>query len=671
MSLVADEVRRLDIQLDKFQFHTLESVAAPSEKDGADSHIGTAEDGDASHGALFPPKEVKGLKTIVRALSTTSTSQPLLRGSRLLDLLRQARTFQSKIITDSAEHREDGFNETDLEWMVVAKATVQTFGLVMDTMLQQTLPLSDGIWYWDEVLGSYPNIGLYTIQTSPIRLWERSMGVYQKLREKVASRPDIRAATVSVRWRTFYGMVQNIVQERSVADAKSKILSPFAMCRSEARRKRRGLVNMREMNASAIGLLMEESLSFEFAEDLGTRHGSHSPGGEEWRNTVSKSVLLMETVLKNVTSVESGIAEFEDTVFANIENDIEIVQTRLQDDKAINRPALVIERLIQILEGNLPEQLALSREQSRAYDRPSRLIRYWIPMTGLFFSLSTILRMLTNRRAEILTWIQDFGATTIDFWSNWVIDPTRRLIRTIRHDEQSEVAVLSKRSLDSDRSSLERMVVDFAVDRPGPGESVPSQAEIESLRLRVKEGDLTPVLKAYERDLRQPLVGTLRGDLIRTLLIQIQKTKVDVEIAMKAIDALLKSQELVFGFVGLTPGILVSYYVLSWVGSIFGSRKGLQQGKKKGDMIRALRNVDRVLTSSSSTTSNGILSYKDHGLLICEVHVLRQRAVRVLPGVVYHEFQEDINDLMDIRTGVEKQLRVVERIRWAYGKWLR
>ena len=66
---------------------------------------------------------------------------------------------------------------------------------------------------------------------------------------------------------------------------------------------------------------------------------------------------------------------------------------------------------------------------------------------------------------------------------------------------------------------------------------------------QVREGDLTPVLKAYERDLRKPFMGTVRGDLVRALLIQIQKTKVDVEIAMGGIDALLKSQELVFGFV--------------------------------------------------------------------------------------------------------------------------
>ena len=66
-----------------------------------------------------------------------------------------------------------------------------------------------------------------------------------------------------------------------------------------------------------------------------------------------------------------------------------------------------------------------------------------------------------------------------------------------------------------------------------------------------------------------------------------------------------------------------------------------------------------------------MLSYKEHGLLLCEVHVLRQRARVVLPGEINTEFLEDIKDLVDLRTGVERQVRVVDRIRWAYTKWLR
>ena len=106
---------------------------------------------------------------------------------------------------------------------------------------------------------------------------------------------------------------------------------------------------------------------------------------------------------------------------------------------------------------------------------------------------------------------------------------------------------MSKNSLVADRASLERMVIDFVRDRPDPSQSTFTAEDTAAISNAVKEGDLTPVLKAYERDLRAPFSGTVRGDLVRALLIQIQKTKVDVEVAISGIDSLLKSQELVFG----------------------------------------------------------------------------------------------------------------------------
>lgn len=137
---------------------------------------------------------------------------------------------------------------------------------------------------------------------------------------------------------------------------------------------------------------------------------------------------------------------------------------------------------------------------------------------------------------------------------------------------------------------------------------------------------------------------------------------------------------------GLTPGVLVCLGVSRWFNGVVKGRRGGIKGKKQGQMIRVLRqgpqdsvqcpfpnwpcrNIDRIL-SASTPSNNGVLSYKEHGLLLCEVHVLRQRARRVLPGEIHAEFLEEINDLVDIRTGVDRQLRVVDRIRWAYGKWL-
>ncbi|KAI6861670.1 hypothetical protein KC318_g20597 [Hortaea werneckii] len=163
-------------------------------------------------------------------------------------------------------------------------------------------------------------------------------------------------------------------------------------------------------------------------------------------------------------------------------------------------------------------------------------------------------------------------------------------------------------------------------------------------------------------------MGSLRGNLIRALLIQIQKTKVDVEVAMGGIDSLLKSQELVFGFVGLTPGILVTYFALHYLSSSLTEKRG-SKARKQGKMLRQLRNIDRILTNSHPT-EYGELFYKDQGLLLCEVHVLRQAAEKAMPSQIFKEFSEDAEDLCDVRIGAERQQQTAARIRWAYAKYL-
>ncbi len=55
-------------------------------------------------------------------------------------------------------------------------------------------------------------------------------------------------------------------------------------------------------------------------------------------------------------------------------------------------------------------------------------------------------------------------------------------------------------------------------------------AQLQELSQKVHQGDLTPVLKLYEQDIKSPLSSVMRGNLVRSLLIQIQKTKVSAPI---------------------------------------------------------------------------------------------------------------------------------------------
>ncbi|KAL8809101.1 MAG: hypothetical protein Q9200_003722 [Gallowayella weberi] len=671
MSFVLDQVRRIDLQLDRLhwsKYATTQSSCAPSS-----ASVTTPSDDDLLDSV---PDDVRigNLQAAIKQLSVTSTRKAPLTAETILSALRHAPTLPVPSSTqDQGDIRMPHQVEHDLEWLLASKAIAQTHGLIINLLLEQTLPLGWNIWYWDEILTSSSCLVLYSVQTSPARIWQWGKTIYRDARRKLRSVESLQSTdhgegiSISRSWSRFYAIVKDSIRDRSLVETQARVLSPLMLYRAEVRSKQKSLRKLREMSACGLGVLVDEGMNLEL--DDGNLHRIKSDK-DEWKTIVSRSVSLMETVLHNLTALDLGIHDFEDTVFTSVEDDTELSQVNAADDESHQSPALIVNRLQLVLEVHLPNHIANSKHMVKEYGRPSRIVRYWLLATALLLSSSTLLRIAVTRRAQLVTWIRDLGTTTMDFWYNWVLEPIRKLIGTIRHDKDSEIAIMSKESLEGDRASLERMVVDFAMDNPNTTNgTLLNEAELAGIRAKVREGDLTPVLLAYEKDLRKPFVGTLRGDLIRALLIQIQKTKVDVEIAVGGIDALLKSQELVFGFVGLTPGVLVCLGLFRWLGGVVGGRKGRRQQKSGGQRTRLLRNIDRIL-SASAPSGNGMLSYKDHGMLLCEVHVLRQSAGSVMPREIYAEFLEEINDLIELRTGIERQIRVVDRIRWAYAKWM-
>lgn len=550
----------MDGQLDRLQL-----AKQPSIPSSPELHSASDDAQNHSSASRVGPDLTRTLKlqAAIKTLSTASSSRALLPSQAILTTLETAKALEGSA-SNSVEHDEYSAQERELEWLLVSKAATQTYGLILNVLLEQTLPLSNDIGYWNEILGSYRYTGLYTIQTSPLRLWSWVNDIYNDAWQRLGS---IRSAsgqevqeqwTMSDRWRQFYGLVKDSVRDRSLADMQSRFLSPLTMSRMEARSKRKRLKNLREMSATGLGILMDEGMVFDVDDESSVSSRGRSTSQEEWRSVVARSTSLMEAVLGNITVLEFGTRELEETVFTNIDDDSRSMQHDSEDESASQAMRLRV-RLQNILQVHIPAHIAASTGLIRQYGRPSALVRYWLPGMALFLSSSTMLRVIVNRKAEIITWIQEFGDTTIDFWNNWVLEPLKKVIGTIRHDEDSEIAIMSKESLQGDRASLERMVVGFAIDNANTSSGARlTDAEVADVRAKVREGDLTPVLRAYERDLRRPFVGTIKGDLIRALLIQIQKTKVDVEVAVGGIDNLLRSQELVFGYF-CTGQLLLEY----------------------------------------------------------------------------------------------------------------
>jgi nuclear control of ATPase protein 2 len=94
----------------------------------------------------------------------------------------------------------------------------------------------------------------------------------------------------------------------------------------------------------------------------------------------------------------------------------------------------------------------------------------------------------------------------------------------------------------------------------------------------------------------------------------------------------------------------------------------MRRGKKARRTVRVLRKIDKILSDATPSPTN-VISYKDHGLLVCEVHVLRRLAHGALPSDIEKDFIEDADELANLR-GINVQMKALDRIRWAYAEWL-
>ncbi|KAL4915143.1 ATP synthase regulation protein NCA2-domain-containing protein [Aspergillus aurantiobrunneus] len=615
-------------------------------------------------GKIYHPIECwTTLGNVIGQLSMDSKNNRTLHSSKLVNVLTNS-LEELRTATDASLESDLVFSHhlSNLSWLVSAKASIQTLASVLQVFSENVHSLNEEIQYWEDIQEFDWRVGLYALQTSPFVIWQRCMESDRNHNDDTPckrAKDDIAAATSnSNTWLRFYQLVQRYISP-GLCSFRVGLFSSLSESKLEIQRNKRKLRSMRDFNASAVGLLIEKCLSFE-ADIPHTADGSSGFISDPLSRQARANTCLLKSILRN-DGDKNEIFEHANNIVGTGDN---VSWKAHSAGIGALDPDGILRELIYILTDLLPRYKHASGGCIVEFGRPSAAVRYWLPFSLAFISTTTLLKIARDVGPVLIKSISDFGAIALDFWKNWVVDPTWNLVRTIRHDERSEIALMSKNSLEADRASLERMVVDFVLDR---GEYNHPTLSIDTIASRVREGDLTPVLRAYEKDLRSPFVGTFRGDLVRALMIQIQKTKVDVEVAMSGIDTLLKSQELVFGFVGLTPGLLISYASMRWFFGLLGNRKGFRSSQRQDNLRHALWRIHRII-STSSPMEGGRLTYRNHGLLVCNVEVLLRKAQTMLKGEDLRTFKEDSSDLIN-ENRANKQLQIVERMAWAYLKW--
>ncbi|PWN30618.1 NCA2-domain-containing protein [Jaminaea rosea] len=538
----------------------------------------------------------------------------------------------------------------------LSRITLAVYALALDDLFHEADRLQDATWYWSNIEESTWSALSYLVQTLPSRLVLLARESYRILCETTSSAssgpPRINrqtvAATVAQLRKTpdvVVGALWPHSVDASSADSdavtassgpgssrgskalagpllllrRAKRLSPLSLTVHEAASKRALLDERRDAVAQQLGALTLTALALPSAN--GKEPKSEAAAQEECEKLISK---LQETLQLS--------SQDEDRLRRS---------PRLQAQKTPQQASLQTLLDVAAADGRPQHQRSATSAAPLGLSPPSRLSLIW-PRLVLYPTLLLITLRLASQNRDALSQALGDGRETLEgFVRNWLIQPVSELLDTIRGGDAAgdeTTSIVTKEGRKADLESLERMVTQYALDK---GHLSPEDmARRESLRAKVREGDLDVVMLAYEDQLKTPLKSLAGGSLPRLLLIQVQKAKYDLAVAMGGIDHLLKSQALLFGAVGIAPAMGIV-----WAGVKAGqwllrgrTSAGAQRGNTAREKQRAwasMRCVDRMLTAGAKAGEEGesaAAAAKEYGNALLELAALRKAGSSVLVG---------------------------------------
>ncbi|PCH40219.1 NCA2-domain-containing protein [Wolfiporia cocos MD-104 SS10] len=568
--------------------------------------------------------------------------------------------------TSGSAHGRDAEKET-LRRAVVARATVALYGRALQVYLEEARVIENELEWWMEIERSAANVALYLLQTLPNRLLSLAQTILDALRtQHLPLRPSVltpsslqslfpsrgafRPHTLTVALfphlrdqpYTFAFLLPSSSQPRTskinacLSALPRLALLPLELARGECAYKRETLAKLRDERAEALGMLagMRDELA----------------GALTALDPVYLAVFA--TTLRGVVRASAGsqTPHAQDATAAAVQS-LQLISVHLSSGFVSPRTTL----------------------QNLSLARPSRLTLLWPRLLLLPpLALYTVQRLYASR-AQLHEIAQDAVETLRGFVEGWLLAPLRDIVRTVRAGDADGGVIITRESVKADLDSLKRMALALAGERLKYDET-----QMAALAALVQRGDLTPVMQLYEEDIKRPLRSAVAGTLLRTLFIQVQKAKVDIDQALAGIDKLLKSQELTFAFVGVAPALAIVYVAGGYFRSVWrgGRGRGRYGGKHRlASVWLKMRRIERLLIcspaspTSHSSSSVSSLPPLTAGLLLLSSSHLRAYAEQYLPARsrLREGFLEDVGDLEDPTLGRVEKLRVVERMWRSWG----
>lgn len=254
----------------------------------------------------------------------------------------------------------------------------------------------------------------------------------------------------------------------------------------------------------------------------------------------------------------------------------------------------IIEGLGKFLQTGHPDKLKMALEyMDLDMANPNFLQRNWLNFLLALLGVLSLENLVKSidipRTAEVLL---DCILASRNLFRTWILQPLLKIWNTIRYSESSFI-IADEQALKADIDVFNKMVEGYAKDSASPYDRV---------------------LQDYENNLKHPIKNALLGDLIRLILIQVQKVKIDGGAALLSLDKLLLSNQLNFELMAVIPVLGLSYLGFSKAREIWSSLRGRSQTQLRAAFKAKLWKMHSILTdvTLSENQTVGYLAYESY-----------------------------------------------------------
>jgi nuclear-control-of-ATPase protein 2 len=391
--------------------------------------------------------------TIERALRDLSTSKPITR-KQLEGVLQ---TLVDLYDNAQASTQEQGYGQSNAvtttpidkvrEAQIMARAVTVVWREILDDFMQGALALEHDLNYWQAMLDSRRDIGLYFVQCefmaslpsselSADRMFNRIIAlplrVYRLLPNPLKQSAFRIPSMADVQVTRLFRQASPKTALSSLRDLPLPAHNPFTLTRREVLASIKILRKARNEAAEKIGFLASRAPRWE--DEAGRTTGS-----EDNLQVIVAETSRLHQVVCSALDVPIGPAQ---PARQGSPSPLATPSKRSKNGSsgASRRetasppppPSLTAATLLPILRSTLPASITSLTSSLQDHGRPSRLTRLWIPLLLLPPLIKYGSRTARQNQDWIRNQIQNAGETVRGWVVGWVVQPLEGVVQTLK-----------------------------------------------------------------------------------------------------------------------------------------------------------------------------------------------------------------------------------------------